>query len=103
VRFISRFSQRPLHFLGTTGLFPFVLGGLLEVYVLVCKLTGDTFQTHIAAIVIGVMLMLLGFQCIVTGLLGEMLSAQRPEASYIVAEPSRGLAQAREQTRTADR
>lgn len=88
VRFITRFSQRPLHFLGTMGLLPFALGVLLEAYVLVLKLTGETFQTHIAAIVVGVMLMLLGFQCIVTGLLGEMLSAQRPEASYIVAEHS---------------
>ena len=88
VRFITRFSQRPLHFLGTIGLFPLILGVLLEAYVLVCKLMGETFQTHIAAIVIGVMLMLLGLQCIVTGLLGEMLSAQRPEASYVVAESS---------------
>jgi glycosyltransferase involved in cell wall biosynthesis len=88
IRFITRFSQRPLHFLGTIGLLPLVLGVLLEAYVLVCKLTGESFQTHIAAIVIGVMLMLLGFQCIVTGLLGEMLSAQRPEASYVVAERS---------------
>jgi glycosyltransferase involved in cell wall biosynthesis len=88
IRFITRFSQRPLHFLGTIGLFPLILGVLLEVYVLVSKLTGESFQTHIAAIVIGVMLMLLGFQCIVTGLLGEMLSAQRPEASYVVAEPT---------------
>jgi dolichol-phosphate mannosyltransferase len=65
VRFISRFSQRPLQFLGTMGLFPFALGVLLEVYVLVFKLMGDTFRTHMAAIVIGVMLMIMGFQCIV--------------------------------------
>ena len=90
LRFITRFSQRPLHFLGTIGLFPLILGILLEVYVLVFKLMGDKFQNHIAAIVIGVMLMLLGFQCIVTGLLGEMLSAQRSEANYIVAERSGG-------------
>ena len=86
VRFLTRFSQKPLHFLGTIGLVPFVLGALLEIYVLVQKATGDTFQSHIAAIVIGVMLMLLGFQCIVSGLLGEMLSAQRPQPSYIAAE-----------------
>ena len=61
---------------------------LIEVYALVQKLLGETFQTHIAAIVVGVMLMLLGFQCIVTGLLGEMLSAQRSQRSFIVAEDS---------------
>jgi glycosyltransferase involved in cell wall biosynthesis len=88
VRFLTRFSQKPLHFLGTLGLVPFVLGVLLEIYVLVQKLMGETFQSHIAAIVIGVMLMLLGFQCIVSGLLGEMLSAQRPQPTYIAAQES---------------
>jgi hypothetical protein len=86
VRFLTRFSQKPLHFLGTMGLVPFALGVLLEIYVLVQKLMGDLFQSHIAAIVIGVMLILLGFQCIVSGLLGEMLSAQRPQPSYLAAE-----------------
>ena len=89
VRFLTRFSQKPLHFLGTMGLAPFVLGVLLEIYVLVQKLLGDLFQDHIAAIVIGVMLILLGFQCIISGLLGEMLSEQRPQPAYIVAEESR--------------
>ncbi len=102
VRFITRFSQRPLHFLATMGLFPFALGVLLEAYVLILKLTGETFQTHIAAIVIGVMLMLLGFQCIVTGLLGEMLSAQRPEAHYIVAERSAETARGPSEDEAAD-
>ncbi len=88
VRFLTRFSQKPLHFLGTMGLAPFVLGVLLEIYVLVQKLMGDLFQDHIAAIVIGVMLILLGFQCIISGLLGEMLSAQRPQPAYIAAQES---------------
>jgi dolichol-phosphate mannosyltransferase len=81
VRFLTRFSQRPLHFLGSLGLPPFILGCLLEGYVLTMKLLGETFQTHIAAIVVGVMLMTVGFQCIVTGLLGELLSASRRSAS----------------------
>jgi len=86
VRFLTRFSQKPLHFLGTLGLGPFVLGVLLEIYVLAQKLMGDLFQNHIAAIVIGVMLMLLGLQCIVSGLLGEMLVAQRPQPAPIAPE-----------------
>ena len=102
LRFITRFSQRPLHFLGTIGLFPLILGILLEVYVLVFKLMGESFQTHIAAIVIGVMLMLLGFQCIVTGLLGEMLSAQKPEAHYIVTGRSGAAPRDPGEAETAD-
>jgi glycosyltransferase involved in cell wall biosynthesis len=86
VRFITRFSKTPLHFLGTMGIAPFALGVLLEFYVLFQKILGDTFQTHIAAIVIGVLLMTVGFQCIVAGLLAELLSAERGGADYIVAE-----------------
>ncbi len=86
VRFITRFSKTPLHFLGTMGIAPFALGLLLEIYVLIQKLLGGTFQTHIAAIVIGVLLMTVGFQCIVAGLLAELLSAERGGADYILAE-----------------
>jgi hypothetical protein len=32
--------------------------------------------------------MLLGFQCIVSGLLGEMLSAQRSQPAYLAARES---------------
>jgi glycosyltransferase involved in cell wall biosynthesis len=88
VRFLTRFSQKPLHFLGTVGLVPFALGVLLEIYVLLQKLTGDLFQNHIAAIIVGVMLMLLGFQCIVSGLLGEMLSARTHQQTYVTAQES---------------
>jgi len=76
VRFITRYAEAPLHFFGTVGLVPFVLGLVLEVYVLGMKVLGDTFQTHVAAIVVGVMLLIVGLQCLVTGLIGEMLTAQ---------------------------
>ncbi len=76
VRFITRYAERPLHFFGTVGLAPTLLGLGLEGYVLVQKAMGSTFQTHVAAIVIGVLLLVMGFQCVVTGLIGEMLTAQ---------------------------
>lgn len=77
VRFITAHAQRPLHFFGSLGLGP-LLGGLgLEGYVLAMKLGGDTFQSHIAAILIGVLLLVVAFQCIITGLIGEMLTAQQ--------------------------
>lgn len=76
VRFITRYAERPLHFFGTVGLVPTLLGSGIEAYVLVQKALGSTFQTHVAAILIGVMLLVMGFQCVVTGLIGEMLTAQ---------------------------
>lgn len=84
VRFITAFADRPLHFFGTAGLAPLALGGALEVYVLIAKLLGSTFQGHVGAIIVGVMLIIMGFQSILTGLIGEMLSAQRRARRFVV-------------------
>jgi dolichol-phosphate mannosyltransferase len=85
-RFITRYVGRPLHFFGTVGLVPTLVGLGIETYVLASKLAGQTFQEHVAAIVIGAMLIIVGFQCIITGLIGEMLSAQRRERIAIRGE-----------------
>lgn len=86
VRFITRYAGRPLHFFGTVGLVPSVIGIALEAFVCVAKLSGDTFQQHVAAIILGTLLITVGFQCIITGLIGEMLSAQRHERIAIRGE-----------------
>lgn len=84
VRFTTAFTEKPLHFFGTIGLFPVVFGLGLEGYVLVCKFLGHDFQTHLAAIIIGVMLILLGFQLVGLSLIGEMIAAQRPRQHYVL-------------------
>lgn len=76
VRFLTRYRDQPLHFFATAGAVPLVLGVLLELYVLTSKLLGNTFQEHVAAIVIGVLLILVGFQGIAVGLIAELISAQ---------------------------
>ncbi|MDX1682662.1 MAG: glycosyltransferase family 2 protein [Phycisphaeraceae bacterium] len=87
VRFVTGYRHKPLHFFGTAGLLPVVLGGGLEIYVLIMKLAGDTFREHMAAMIVGVMLILLGAQLISIGLIGEMIRAihgrrdDRPGAS----------------------
>jgi len=59
VRFVTRYADRPLHFFGTLGMVPLLLGASLEIYVLAWKLLGSPFRMHVAAIIIGVMLLLL--------------------------------------------
>lgn len=90
VRFITAHAQRPLHFFGALALAPALGGGALEAYVLAMKLLGDTFQTHIAAIIIGVLLLVFAFQCVITGLIGEMLTAQQRLRPRLRAEAPRG-------------
>lgn len=74
LRFVSRYYTRPLHFFGTIGLGLLFAGFSLEAYALVMKyFFGSIFRTHITAIVTGVMLFLAGLQCVLTGLVGEMI------------------------------
>jgi len=86
VRFITGFTQKPLHFFGTAGLFPLLVGIGLEVYVLVRKLSGDQFRDHVAAIIVGVLLIVVGIQLVATGLIGEMITAQARTRGYATQE-----------------
>ncbi len=84
VRFITGFTQKPLHFFGTLGLFPLLVGFGLEVYVLVRKLMGDEFRNHLAALIVGVLLIVVGIQLIATGLIGEMITASSRRHHFLI-------------------
>jgi len=75
--FISIFLNKPLHFFATLGLASAVIGVLLELYVLTYKVMGSPFQQHVAAITIGVMMIILGVQFFMSGVLADMLAEQR--------------------------
>jgi len=89
VRFITGFTQKPLHFFGTAGLFPLLVGIALEVYVLVRKLLGDQFREHIAAIIVGVLLIVVGVQLAATGLIGEMITAHGQRRGRVAEDSGR--------------
>lgn len=89
VAFITRYARKPLHFFGTLGLVPLLLGLGLEGYVLVRKLGGSPFNRHLAALIIGVMLVLVGLQLVAVGLVGEMIAAGRPGPDYTTIEDDR--------------
>lgn len=85
VRFLTGFRRKPLHFFGTAGLITALAGGGLESYVLLRKLLGGTFQEHVAALVIGVMLVIVGFQSILIGLLGELFAAPGSSQYHVIS------------------
>lgn len=76
VRFLTRYREKPTHFFATAGLVPLLLGVGLEFYVLAMKLMGDKFQEHVAAIIVGVLMVLVGVQAVAVGLIAELISAQ---------------------------
>lgn len=72
---LTTFEHRPLHFFGGAGLLALVLGLALEAYVLAMKIAGGSFQTHVAALIVGVMLIVLSIQLLGIGLIGEFVLA----------------------------
>ena len=75
IMFLSRFTQHPLHLFGSIGMLGLAVGFLAEIYVLYLKyIVGHAFQQHMALLMFGVMLIVIGIQFISLGLLGEMIA-----------------------------
>ena len=86
VRYLTGYSQKPLHFFGSLSILPLTLGFGLEIYVLWRKLGGSIFQTHTAAIITGVMLIIVGVQLLAIGLVGEMIAGNRQDKNYMISK-----------------
>ncbi|MBN2780819.1 MAG: glycosyltransferase family 2 protein [Candidatus Marinimicrobia bacterium] len=75
--FLSRFTLRPMHFFGFFGLLAAVAGTVVEIMVLIYKYAyGEPFQSHLAMLILGVLLIVLGVQLFSIGLIGEMIVYQ---------------------------
>ncbi len=77
VLFLARFTLRPMHFFGMLGLLSMIVGVGVEVWVLILKYAyNEPFQTHMAMLLFGILLLILGIQLVSMGLIGEMLVYQ---------------------------
>ncbi len=75
ILFLNRFNQQPLHLFGALGIGFFLFGFLSELIVLYYKYwLGDPFSKHIALLIFGVMLIVIGIQFFSMGLLGELIA-----------------------------
>jgi len=75
ILFLNRYDQQPLHLFGTFGLVSFQLGLIVECVVLYLKYElGEPFVKHMALLMFGIMLILIGIQFFSIGLLGELLA-----------------------------
>lgn len=94
VTFITRFGQRPQHWLGMAGLLSFLVGflgmGYLAIVWVVSRLPGnEAIHLHqTAALYYSLVALLIGSQLIAIGLVAEMVAALlvRSEETYSVAE-----------------
>ena len=76
VKFLGTFSNRPLHFFGGIGLWSLLLSFLSGLVVVYMKFTSRSFQTPMnrnPLLILTVMLVLMGMQFLLMGLLAEMM------------------------------
>ena len=87
VLFITKYTRRPLHLFGSLGLLSMGGGLAINVYLAIRWLMGESLSNR-PLLLLGVLMMLLGIQVLMTGLLGEMItfkSFQRSD-TYSVRE-----------------
>jgi glycosyltransferase involved in cell wall biosynthesis len=74
ILFLGKYMDRPLHFFGSLGFISVLLGVGIESYVLYLKyILLDSFQQHIALIILGAILIIVGLQLFTFGLMGELI------------------------------
>lgn len=85
ITFLTRYKMRPLHLFGLIGLFSFFAGLLISIWLTFQRLAYNMYLSTRPLLFLGVLLIIVGVQFISIGLLGEMITAGRPESdNYII-------------------
>ena len=75
ILFLNKYTQQPLHFFGSIGLATFIAGFFVELMVIYYKFVLlEPFSKHIALLLLGVILIIIGIQFFSIGLLGEIIA-----------------------------
>ena len=75
ILFLSKYTQSPMYFFGKIGLITFITGLGIEIYVLYLKYNiGDPFAKHLALLMLGILIIVIGIQFFSIGLVGEMIA-----------------------------
>lgn len=85
VMFLTKYMKKPLHLFGGIGFLFFLAGFIISVYLAILWFQGQGIGGR-PLLLLGVLLMLFGFQIISAGLIGEMIVNVRHkgEAGYII-------------------
>ena len=75
ILFLSKYIQSPLYFFGKIGLFTFLAGLSIESYVIYLKyFLNEPFAQHMALLMLGILILIIGIQFFSIGLVGEMIA-----------------------------
>ena len=70
--FFQKYLQKPMHLFGTFGLMTFVVGVLINIYLLVLKIMGEDIWGR-PLLILGITLLLGGIQLITIGIVAELI------------------------------
>ncbi|MBN1481270.1 glycosyltransferase [candidate division KSB1 bacterium] len=73
VVFLSRYSKKPLHFLGFGGAVLALVGAVIDLYLFIYRIFGFGGIAGRPMLLLGTVLLVIGLQMIAIGLLGEMI------------------------------
>ena len=75
ILFLSKYIQSPMYFFGKVGLLTFLFGLGIETYVIYLKyFLGEPFAKHMALLMLGILIIVIGIQFFSIGLVGEMIA-----------------------------
>ena len=84
---MTRYTNRPLHFFGVMGLLLSTVGLVIDTYLVIGRVFFDHWLSNRPLLIIGTLLIIVGVQFIVFGLLAEMVAfSYRRENDYSVVE-----------------
>jgi len=74
VLFLTKYSKKPIHFLGFLGGVFTAAGGIIELYLFFYRIFGYGPIAGRPLLLLGALLLVIGFQMVAMGLIGEMIS-----------------------------
>jgi len=86
---LTRYTNRPLHFFGFLGAFLGLVGTVIDAYLIAGRVLFNHWLTNRPLLIIGTLLVIVGVQFILFGLLAEMIAfSYRRESDYSIVETS---------------
>ena len=73
VLFLSKYSKKPIHFLGFLGSIFTIVGGIIELYLFFYRILGYGPIAGRPLLLLGALLLVIGIQMVAMGLIGEMI------------------------------
>ena len=92
---MTRYTNKPLHFFGFLGSFLALIGFAIDLYLIILRTFYGQWLSNRPLLILGTLLIIVGVQLILFGLLAEMIAfSYRRESDYSIVETDNEESQA---------